>query len=284
MTQKSKIRNPKFKIERAFTLIELLVVIAIIAILAAILFPVFAQAKAAAKATAGLSNVKQLALGGIMYSGDADDLRVPRVVADYTPGGPVTNEHSWKELITPYVKSTALFSDPQNTANKVPDVHSDAVARASYGWTPATLPTNLQFPVSYFLANVQLSLGNFANTQAVSMTQFESPATTGFIMEGHTADADLGPYQNWAQITGYTGNLAALNGKWNLSGDSYGNKASKAGFLDGHAKRIPYTQISCTAYNSGPTGTTPDFWNITGTDLATNSWESNCTSLPAQFK
>ena len=45
-----------------FTLIELLVVIAIIAILAAILFPVFAQAKAAAKATASLSNIKQTSL------------------------------------------------------------------------------------------------------------------------------------------------------------------------------------------------------------------------------
>jgi len=48
---------------RAFTLIELLVVIAIIAILAAILFPVFAQAKAAAKKSSDLSNHKQLALG-----------------------------------------------------------------------------------------------------------------------------------------------------------------------------------------------------------------------------
>jgi len=36
---------------KGFTLIELLVVIAIIAILAAILFPVFAQAKGAAKKT-----------------------------------------------------------------------------------------------------------------------------------------------------------------------------------------------------------------------------------------
>ena len=35
--------------KKAFTLIELLVVIAIIAILAALLFPVFAQAKVAAK-------------------------------------------------------------------------------------------------------------------------------------------------------------------------------------------------------------------------------------------
>jgi prepilin-type N-terminal cleavage/methylation domain-containing protein len=57
----------------AFTLIELLVVIAIIAILAAILFPVFAQAKEAAKKTATLSNFKQTATAFIMYAGDADD-------------------------------------------------------------------------------------------------------------------------------------------------------------------------------------------------------------------
>lgn len=45
--------------KKGFTLIELLVVIAIIAILAAILFPVFAQAKTAAKKTTALSTVKQ---------------------------------------------------------------------------------------------------------------------------------------------------------------------------------------------------------------------------------
>jgi prepilin-type N-terminal cleavage/methylation domain-containing protein len=60
--------------KRAFTLIELLVVIAIIAILAAILFPVFAQAKVAAKGAADLSNVKQFALGTVMYSTDVDDV------------------------------------------------------------------------------------------------------------------------------------------------------------------------------------------------------------------
>src|SRR2546428_224894 len=57
---------------KGFTLIELLVVIAIIAILAAILFPVFAQAREAARKTSCLSNVKQLALACIMYQTDYD--------------------------------------------------------------------------------------------------------------------------------------------------------------------------------------------------------------------
>jgi prepilin-type N-terminal cleavage/methylation domain-containing protein len=59
--------------KRAFTLIELLVVIAIIAILAAILFPVFAQAKEAAKKTATLSQYKQIGTGTHIYISDNDD-------------------------------------------------------------------------------------------------------------------------------------------------------------------------------------------------------------------
>src|ERR1700722_10518058 len=59
---------------KAFTLIELLVVIAIIAILAAILFPVFAQAKLAAKKASSLSNLKQIALASQIYSNDYDDV------------------------------------------------------------------------------------------------------------------------------------------------------------------------------------------------------------------
>lgn len=59
--------------KRAFTLIELLVVISIIAILAAILFPVFAQAKAAAQAISCMSNIRQLGMGTLLYTNDNDD-------------------------------------------------------------------------------------------------------------------------------------------------------------------------------------------------------------------
>jgi len=105
---------------KAFTLIELLVVIAIIAILAAILFPVFAQAKAAAKKTASLSNLKQNQLAAIMYSGDADD-----VIVDVTVWGPpgVNNgamvyfnnqgDLPWPMLTYPYTKNADIMNDPQ---------------------------------------------------------------------------------------------------------------------------------------------------------------------------
>src|SRR5438105_2983099 len=59
--------------KRAFTLIELLVVIAIIAILAAILFPVFAQAKSAARKAQAISNQKQIGAAILMYMNDWDD-------------------------------------------------------------------------------------------------------------------------------------------------------------------------------------------------------------------
>ncbi|MBN9504271.1 MAG: prepilin-type N-terminal cleavage/methylation domain-containing protein [Armatimonadetes bacterium] len=81
-------------IKRAFTLIELLVVIAIIAILAAILFPVFAQAKAAAKKTACLSNTKQISVGAIMYAADYDDWVPKGAVMMPEPGG-YTQAYWW---------------------------------------------------------------------------------------------------------------------------------------------------------------------------------------------
>ena len=92
---------------KAFTLIELLVVIAIIAILAAILFPVFAQAKAAAKKTASLSNTKELALAHIMYAGDYDDT----FASSWAKG--FAGDFSF--FVQPYIKNFNVLTNPDRT-------------------------------------------------------------------------------------------------------------------------------------------------------------------------
>ncbi len=111
--------------KRAFTLIELLVVIAIIAILAAILFPVFAQAKEAAKKTVEISNFNQVGKATAMYLADFDD----HYMMSNTGGNP----SGWgfgppdtvpgQELM-PYVKNTQVFmglKDPWSEQMRITD-------------------------------------------------------------------------------------------------------------------------------------------------------------------
>ncbi len=98
--------------KKAFTLIELLVVIAIIAILAAILFPVFAQAKEAAKNTACLSNARQVALSSKMYLADYDDT-MPIFMAYQSSPAPFTQGHEGVEVwLLPYTKNKDIFRSP----------------------------------------------------------------------------------------------------------------------------------------------------------------------------
>ncbi len=91
MTDSSAIHPPLAARRRAFTLIELLVVIAIIAILAALLLPALARAKAQAKLTQCLSNMKQLQLCYHMYVGDNRDYLPP----NESEAGFDTTSNSW---------------------------------------------------------------------------------------------------------------------------------------------------------------------------------------------
>jgi prepilin-type N-terminal cleavage/methylation domain-containing protein len=88
---------------RAFTLVELLVVIAVIAILASILFPVFAQAREAARSNTCAANLRQLGIALQLYGRDHDGRYPPQ-----DPGLPA--------LVLPYVNDISIFRCPSDAA------------------------------------------------------------------------------------------------------------------------------------------------------------------------
>jgi prepilin-type N-terminal cleavage/methylation domain-containing protein/prepilin-type processing-associated H-X9-DG protein len=205
---------------KAFTLIELLVVIAIIAILAAILFPVFAQAKLAAKKTSSLSNVKQLSTAYQMYLNDNDDITVS------IPG----NVGEWWVPIFPYFKSIGLiFSSERNDVDNNAFRRSFGATRLSaygYNWGPfgwrggGLLERQIPLDSSIFgTSNVNIgksatSVVDPANTYVYGDTYDTPRATVGLGFAGDT----------------YRGTTNA--------GLRYGGSFNY-GFLDGHAKAVP---------------------------------------------
>jgi prepilin-type N-terminal cleavage/methylation domain-containing protein/prepilin-type processing-associated H-X9-DG protein len=110
---------------KGFTLIELLVVIAIIAILAAILFPVFAKARAKARQTSCLSNSRQIATAIMAYTQDYDGCFMPVYNDNY---GYPNFRIMWADAITPYVKNRQLFACPSGPAE-------DPGANTNMQWT-----------------------------------------------------------------------------------------------------------------------------------------------------
>jgi prepilin-type N-terminal cleavage/methylation domain-containing protein len=148
-----------FPSRKGFTLIELLVVIAIIAILAAILFPVFAQAKAAAKKTSCLSNLKQLGTAAQIYLSDTDDVwpvtygfdpaggytydRLIPVPADWPTGltaaALARNQAFWANNMQPYMKNLQMLNCPATTRK---DPTADATV-------PTVPPAGVQHSISY---------------------------------------------------------------------------------------------------------------------------------------
>ena len=138
---------------RGFTLIELLVVIAIIAILAAILFPVFAKARDKARQTVCISNLKQLALGLLMYAEDYDETLPMGPCPSKAQWGWTTWSNTgvmWTEQIQPYIKNTAVFNCPSaKWGGCCTDV---GMAGLSVGWSSAggfLMP--ITYPITYGL-------------------------------------------------------------------------------------------------------------------------------------
>jgi len=241
---------------RAFTLIELLVVIAIIAILAAILFPVFAQAKVAAKKTSNLSNIKQDALATLMYSGDADDVMPPVQSGIYDPGTMnETNTQNRGQLINPYVKSYALARNPldgnQNDATLFAGATTqlgkefNATQRDGHGY-------------NFFYCSPLMNVGGNAVFQGVSATSHGRPAQTIMSVDSvwdMSSPRGAKGGGNWfVQAPSYWNSQTYYwFGPWQFTNNAdwfqfggawdYNKGQVTTSYVDGHAKSIPTPQL-----------------------------------------
>ncbi|MDQ2986597.1 MAG: type II secretion system GspH family protein [Armatimonadota bacterium] len=123
---------------RAFTLIELLVVLAIVAVLAAILLPVFASAKSAAKRTTCLSNQRQLGLAWQMYAGDNSERACPSyyfshdLAIEFAWDFTLRSNGSAPGLLGPYLTDGRLVACPVFFGNAWNRPHTGYAYNATY--------------------------------------------------------------------------------------------------------------------------------------------------------
>jgi prepilin-type N-terminal cleavage/methylation domain-containing protein/prepilin-type processing-associated H-X9-DG protein len=223
----------------AFTLIELLVVIAIIAILAAILFPVFAQAKAAAKNTQDLSQIRQIGMAALMYIGDSDDRYVPvgswddpSITPHTNPSGPMPGVawNGWPLKLSSYSKSRDMFLSP-------------FMPRTASWWTGACASSNGMKITSTYSYNWNLGADSREYGEPYSVTpngtRVEVPRASGEL----AAPANVMAFQLSQTDSPYGSDFGCVynfieNGDWEnkIRFNAVHNSGGNLAFADGHAK------------------------------------------------
>jgi len=248
--------------QSAFTLIELLVVIAIIAILAAILFPVFAAAKNAAKGVVCISNMREIGVASRLYIGDYDDQWYP--AAKYMPLGTFAPQQMWigydnnnaplasgyygnptlpavnpirPGLIDVYLKSDAIKRCPNQP-------NTWQIAIATNGFNPGT-------PSAYYSDN-PTATGSEYGPAMKSITQvngvndcigandseIDQPSFTLLCWE-HMAAAPLCNFLQPYDWFNSPPNISTLVDHFNF----LHNGGTNTIWTDGHAKRLVYGQL-----------------------------------------
>ena len=186
-----------------FTLIELLVVIAIIAILAAILFPVFAKARAKARQASCLSNVRQLATAIMSYAQDYDE-SLPMGMS-YNP-----SQTGWWYLVRPYIDSSIPVSATNNKGILVCPEYMSSAPDGDAG----------RYPACSYAPNCYI----MATNSAATLAQCNVPTTLVLLAPGKNT------------IGTYGRDDAAMPDQQYMAARGRHNEGANYAFCDGHAK------------------------------------------------
>lgn len=239
---------------KGFTLIELLVVIAIIAILAAILFPVFAQAKQAAKKTSAISNFKQVGVGTALYLADSDDYYMLSnsggiAILGWGFGPPDTVPG---QQMFPYVKNTVIHIDPmdpwQSEAQRIKD-------HLQYMGNPVNPTFDQKMYAMMVRSNVGYNYAFYSPWRYISSTQYVGSAAISASEVNNPSASIMYGTSIWDRA----GGAPTGGGNWVIETPCWQNSA---GVLLQPMKRY-YDDGTLRNYGNGwnPDGTQ---WNVYG--------------------
>lgn len=234
------------RIRRAFTLIELLVVIAIIAILAAILFPVFAKAREAARKISCVSNLRQIGTGMSMYVQDYDGVfPTPDAANLQAVGDPYGESYSGHgsylpglvtlgDQVSPYIKSGGSGSTPGG----IWACPSDSISPLGSGhWVAGQRWTSYHYRLYFIICGLPAfgvpppwkgNLMHEAGIQAPADVFSLHELTVWHSMGETVPDPELGGRQGWAR-----------------------NAVMNFLFADGHVKSAPVSRLINRATYAG---------------------------------
>lgn len=240
-----------FQYKKGFTLIELLVVIAIIAILAAILFPVFSQAKEAAKKTQCLSNGNQVGLGLMMYLSDNDDFypqehpSTSNPVVDDSQGQLESIDYGSPFLaILPYVASKGVDKTGVYYCPSDPDPHGTTLLDSSGNCLANGAPP----PAPGFLTSAIL---NAYYLFGMNQSQVITPSQSVYINERNDSDCDV-HYHPWlGEVGDASGNpytvpiptAPSLGVPVFAIEANRHTKGSNGSYCDGHSRWHPFAAM-----------------------------------------
>jgi prepilin-type N-terminal cleavage/methylation domain-containing protein len=230
---------------RGFTLIELLVVIAIIAILAAILFPVFARAREAARKTSCASNLRQLGMATTMYVQDNDEcfplhytLPPNDTSGDYWFGS-VTNGvvDKTQGMLYPYTKNSQIQLCPSFTGQFV---YQGATGGYGYNWI-------------YLASNEAAGLYGNCSVNESEISRAANCIEFGDSASYNTFGSPPGVYETFSldPPSSTLGFGDYPNAQFRHNGGNQGLTATmNAVFVDGHVQSIFPVLLSTLAYNT----------------------------------
>lgn len=236
---------------RGFTLIELLVVIAIIAILAAILFPVFAKAREAARKTTCISNLKQMGTAVMMYVQDYDETYpIANQEADRIPN---QQPHSFMgsggrfphlvDVVAPYTKNEAMFRCPSKNQPVVRDATGWVISGGggSYGYRcfdVGGVPGNVGVGPNNGGANRTADLGAILFTNQCAALGYPTPTSSaGWSACGIAMAAINTPADDYLIFCNTFGVHYGESDSNVTSGKAIGGTPTV--YMDGHAKFRP---------------------------------------------